>query len=155
MSSERWRENSKKMASTDISTPIPPVRYGLLDVTVALQLQTCPGGATAVARSGLNPDGSRGIRVWLNPEHLIVSRALHRSDSLIVRFLIGTALVEYCDFWRSSADGRAVYRALKRNSEGTPSREKTSCKAADMRTQVSRLPLSCRPTRLAKRHSSA
>jgi hypothetical protein len=48
------------------------------------------------------------------PSHLIVSRALHRSDSLIVRFLAGLALIEYCAFWRATSDGSAVNRALKR-----------------------------------------
>jgi hypothetical protein len=104
-------------ADVPISTPAPAVqtvRYGLIDVAVMIQLQSCPGGATAVARSGLNPDGSRGIRIWLNPEHLMISRSLSRSDSLTIRFLVALSLTEYCDFWRSSSDGRAVKRALIR-----------------------------------------
>jgi hypothetical protein len=47
------------------AVPSVQVRYGLIDVQVALQLQACPGGATAVARSGLHPDGRRGILVWM------------------------------------------------------------------------------------------
>jgi hypothetical protein len=90
------------------------VRYGLLDVAVALQLQNNPGGAPVTARSGLYPNGGRGIRIWFDPAHLMVSRALHRSDSLTIRFLVGLALVEFCGFWSSARDGAATTRGLKR-----------------------------------------
>jgi hypothetical protein len=51
-----------------ISQPVIPsvqVRYGLLEIHVALQLQDAAGGATGTARSGLYEDGRRGIRIWL------------------------------------------------------------------------------------------
>jgi hypothetical protein len=56
-----------------ISQPAVPsvqVRYGLLEVHVALQLQDAPGGAAGVARSGLLVDGRRGISVWALPSSL-------------------------------------------------------------------------------------
>ena len=81
--------------------PVPQSRYGLLDVAIALQLQDAPGNTTASARSGICADGSRGIRVWLCPAHLLVSRALHRADNLTIRFLTALALVEFCAFWGS------------------------------------------------------
>lgn len=100
-----------------MSTPTPAgpqVRYGLLEVHVALQLQDAAGGATGSARSGLCADGRRGIRIWLAPAHLLVSRALHRADALTIRFLVGLALVEFCAFWVGTRDGAAVTRAFKR-----------------------------------------
>ena len=68
-------------------------------------------------------DGSRGIRVWLSPAHLLVGRALNRADTLTIRFVVGLALVEFCAFWASTRDGAAVTRAFKRMA-GIPLHER-------------------------------
>jgi hypothetical protein len=91
-----------------------PVRYGLVGVHVALQLQTAHGGGTAVARSGIHENGARGINIWLSQDHLLTNRALSRADSLLIRFLVALALVEFCSFWSGTRDGAATRRALKR-----------------------------------------
>jgi hypothetical protein len=44
---------------------------------------------------------------------LLVKRALHRADTVTVRFLIGLSLVEYCLFWWHASDGKGVTDALR------------------------------------------
>jgi hypothetical protein len=52
----------------------------------------------------------------LNASHLIVSRALKRVDTVIVKFLLSLALAEYVGFWRGKArhDGGALREAIIR-----------------------------------------
>ena len=68
-------------------------------------------GGTAVARSA-QKDGARTIRIDLNRGHVLVSRALHRADSLTIRFFAGLSLVEFCGYWERSRDGKATHKAL-------------------------------------------
>jgi hypothetical protein len=95
------------------ATGTEPVRFGLLDVHVTLQLRDESSDATGVARSALS-DGRRVIRISLFQTHLFVSRALPRADALTIRFLVGLALSEFCAFWGRTRDGAAVRRALKK-----------------------------------------
>jgi hypothetical protein len=87
--------------------------FGLLTVNVALELVDSHHGATAVARSEL-VNGVRTIRVKLCQNHLIVSRACQRADTVVVRFLLGLALVEFTQFWGHSRDGASVNRELRK-----------------------------------------
>jgi hypothetical protein len=77
--------------------------------------------ATAIARSDLSPDdGARLIRVGLRPAHLLVKRALHRADTLHLRFLVGISLVEYSLFWWRATDGKGVTDALRQAAGYVP-----------------------------------
>ena len=111
------------MTTVPISPPTPAAHFGLIDVKVDLQLCDEPRGATATARSGLFVNGTRGIRVSLASNHLLVTRSLSRADTLTIRFVVGLALVEFCAFWASTRDGAAVTRAFKRMA-GIPLHER-------------------------------
>jgi hypothetical protein len=97
--------------ATGNSEPIIALR----PVRLTLELiDATHGGATAIAHSGLDhQDGTRLIRVGLCSTHLLVNRALHRADSVIIKFLIGMSLVEYTIFWWRTDDGQAVVKVLR------------------------------------------
>ena len=68
-------------------------------------------GGTAVARSA-QKDGARTIRIDLNRGHVLVAKALHRADSVTIRFFAGLSLVEFCGYWERSRDGKATHKAF-------------------------------------------
>ena len=105
-------------AMSETNKPSLPV-FGLLPIAFTLELVGEHNGATAIARSAL-VDGRRTIRIGLCQEHLIVSRALSRSDSVVLRFLIALSLVEFCLFWGDTRDGASVRNELKRLGGFTP-----------------------------------
>jgi hypothetical protein len=71
-------------------------------------------GATAIAHSSRGEqDSTRIIRVGLCATHLLVKRALHRADTVTIKFLIGLSLVEYCLFSWHASDGKGVTDALR------------------------------------------
>jgi hypothetical protein len=94
--------------------------FGLVGIFTTLELiGSHNNGATALARSCL-VDGRRTVRVELYQDHLLVSRALLRADTLTIRFLIALSLVEFCAFWSGSRDGSAVRNELKKIAGFTP-----------------------------------
>jgi hypothetical protein len=58
-------------------------------------------------------DGTGLIRVGLCSRHLLVDRALHRADTVTIKFLIGLSLIEYIVFWWRTHDGQGVTKALR------------------------------------------
>jgi hypothetical protein len=102
--------NSQTTTVAETSAPV----ITNIAVTVKLKLvDELSTGGTAVARSALSKEGERRIRISLNRVHLLVSKALLRADSLLIRFLVSLSLTEFCWAWRQSNDFRAVERALK------------------------------------------
>jgi hypothetical protein len=89
------------------------VSYGLLPVSLRLELIAEYHGATAVAKSA-RIDGRRVVRIGLCKDHLLVSKALARADTLTIRFLISLSLTEFCLFWSSARDGAVIRNELKK-----------------------------------------
>jgi hypothetical protein len=90
-----------------------PALTAACDVLITLRLVAeLPRGEPVQIRSALGKNGERVIQLSLNASHLMVSRSLKRSDTLIVRFLLCMALAEYTGFWANRRDGRAVKAAL-------------------------------------------
>jgi hypothetical protein len=96
-----------------VSDRTAPAVIGLIPVHVTLELIEVHNGATAIARSYMERDGRRIIRVGLCKSHLLISKALARADTLFVRFLVALSLVEFCLFWANATDGRGITRALR------------------------------------------
>jgi hypothetical protein len=68
-------------------------------------------------RSAIELDGQRVINVTLNGAHLLVSRSLKRADSLLLRFIISLAIVEYLQFWGNAPDGKPLRAAILRTAK--------------------------------------
>jgi hypothetical protein len=94
--------------------------FGLIRVSITLELIGEHSNATAVAHSRLI-NGQRIIRIGLCQNHLLVSRALQRTDALTVRFLTALALIEFCQFWANARDGASVCRELRKLAGFAPS----------------------------------
>ena len=62
-----------------VSDRTAPAVIGLIPVHVTLELIEVHNGATAIARSYMERDGRRIIRVGLCKSHLLVSKALARA----------------------------------------------------------------------------
>ena len=115
---QKPRAGAEAVTSQPSSPPANPapelIKFTLapysVDVVLCLVDELTRGG-TAVARSA-QKDGARTIRIDLNRGHVLVAKALHRADSLIIRFFAGLALVEFCGYWERSRDGKATHKAL-------------------------------------------
>ena len=102
------------MSDTNNQPASAPV---ITNVTVVVKMKLVDElstGGTAIARSALSKESARRIRISLNKSHLLVSRALLRADSLLIRFLVSQSLTEFCWAWKQSRDFKAIEQAFKR-----------------------------------------
>jgi hypothetical protein len=127
VTAEEIRAATKQRVIDDLPTTASKInrtrpRLALRPVRITLELIDPPAcSATAIARSDRErDDGTRLIRVGLRPAHLLVQRALHRADTLHLRFLVGLSLVEYCLFWWNTHDGKGVADTLHQAAGYTP-----------------------------------
>jgi hypothetical protein len=92
----------------------PAATVGLIVVRVTLELSDMPpSGAPSIVYGCIGKDDRREIRIKLSGNHLLVSKALLRADTLTIKFLIGLALSEFRAIWNKKDDGRATYLALR------------------------------------------
>ena len=105
-------DKTNKQPPLAAATSVPVITNVMVTVKLKLVDELATGG-TALAKSALSKEGGRRIRISLNRSHLLVSKSLLRSDSLLIRFLVAQSLTEFCWAWRQSNDFRSVERALK------------------------------------------
>ena len=87
--------------------------FSLLPIAIILEVIDTHHGSAVVANS-TRVEKQRTIVVKLCRSHPLVARSLANADALILRFLVGIALGEYCMFWGQTSDGAAVRNALKK-----------------------------------------
>jgi hypothetical protein len=78
-----------------------------------LPIPALTDGAAVVARSMLDPDESRVIVINLNRGHVLVTRALARADSLLIRHLCAQGLSDFCRWFDDKRDGHAITGAIR------------------------------------------